>query len=102
MKLENSAVQLKLLLTSPHIGALKLKADISLNTVSKLLEMVQLLLECQKQVCVCYCCMCVCTVQWVLFIGGNSITSSSPTQVFVTRKNLFSVIVFIMGAKPTY
>lgn len=50
MKLENDAIQLKIYLASPHIGGLRQKVDVSLDTASKLRELVHLLMECQTQV----------------------------------------------------
>lgn len=50
MQLENDAVQLKLYLASPNIGALRHKANGLLDTVSQLQELVHLVTKCQEQV----------------------------------------------------
>lgn len=50
MKLENDAIQLKIYLASPHISGLRQKVDMSLDTVSKLQELIHLLEDCQNQV----------------------------------------------------
>lgn len=51
MELENDAIQLKLFLASPHTGSLRHKVNDLLDVVSKLREVIQLLAECQEQVC---------------------------------------------------
>ena len=52
MKLENDAIQLKILLASPHIGSQKQKGNTMLDTVCRLKELVSLLAECQNQVAI--------------------------------------------------
>lgn len=51
MRLESSGIQLEVHLASPHLGPLRQKAEALLDTVSKLRELVSLLLQCQEQVC---------------------------------------------------
>lgn len=50
MQLENEAIQLKLHIASPHVGALRQRANKVLDTVSQLQELVHLLTKCQEQV----------------------------------------------------
>lgn len=50
MQLENDGIQLKLYLASPHVGALRLKANALLDTVTQLQELMHLVTKCQEQV----------------------------------------------------
>ncbi len=49
--LEHRLAQLKIVLSSPHIGNFKERAEILLGTVLQLVEMVGLLHNCQTKVC---------------------------------------------------
>lgn len=50
MWLENDVIQTKVLLSSPHLGSLKMRGELLLKTLSELQEIVTLLSQCQDKV----------------------------------------------------
>ena len=46
-------IHLKMLLSSPHLGGLRGRAESLLTTLRQLLELFTLIVDCQHKVCVC-------------------------------------------------
>ena len=65
MGLENDVINVKILLSSPHLGSLRTRAEALKKTLLQLKELMDLLSQCQDRVgwtvCVCvFVCLCVC------------------------------------------